>query len=242
MLPAARSVTAAHDRTPDSLARWQAITLAHAPPAEEPFVADYLPYLVHLNGIVAASGTVLEGNLFYHHRATHFGDRPDPSRRHKRMMLAAYAIGADALVEVGFNAGHSALLALTANPSLTYLAIDIGRHAYTLPCFDYLHSIFGNRVQLRIGRSDEVLRGMVRDSDMRWRRVHVDGSHLISDAYSDLRLAAELTGVGGLILLDDVNATSVRAACNLLLLEGRLAVHPLLRDFVSDEQALLRVC
>jgi len=232
----------AHDRAEDELTRWQAFTLAAAPPAEEPLVATYMPCLARLNDIVAGSGAALEGNLFYHHRTTHLGDRPDPSRRHKRMMLAAYAIGAEALIEIGFNAGHGALLALTANPSLAYLGIDIGRHAYTTPCFDYLRSVFGDRVQLRIGRSDETLRGMLRHEGTRWRRVHVDGSHLIGDAYADLRLAAELIGAGGLILLDDVNAASVRAACNLLLLEGRLAVHPLLQDFASDEQALLRVC
>lgn len=241
-LPRGDDAGAARDRTADELARWQAFTLAYAPPAEEPFVAAYMPSLARLNAIVATSGTALEGNLFYHHRAAHLGDRPDPSRRHKRMMLAAYAIGAEALVEVGFNAGHSALLALTANPSLIYLGIDIGRHAYTMPCFHYLRSVFGDRIQLRLGRSDETLRGTLRDRGMRWRRVHVDGSHLIGDAYADLRLAADLTGAGGLILLDDVNAASVRAACNLLLLEGRLAVHPLLQDFGSDEQALLRVC
>ena len=39
------------------------------------------------------------------------------------------------LLEIGVNAGHSALLALSANPSLAYHGVDLDGHGYTAPAW-----------------------------------------------------------------------------------------------------------
>ncbi len=231
----------ATESAPSDLLAWQDFCNSLEPPAEEPFVEAYRGHLEKLNAIIRATGEQLEGNLFYHHRSPEFIDIPDATRRHKRMAFAAFAMAGDRLLEVGFNAGHSALLALTANPRLVYSGIDIGVHRYTRPCFDYLRSVFGARIDLRIGSSEDVLPLYATQRPRRWQRLHIDGGHKIEIAYRDLVLACRVVGQGGLILLDDVNAKSVRAAGNMLLMEGRCTLQRLLPGFSDTEQAVLLV-
>jgi predicted O-methyltransferase YrrM len=50
------------------------------------------------------------------------------------------------ILEIGFNAGHSAACFLMANPNVKILCIDINTSSYTLPCFRYLKSIFNDRI------------------------------------------------------------------------------------------------
>jgi hypothetical protein len=65
-------------------------------------------------------------------------DIPDPIYRYKRPNYLRYVTSGRCLLEIGFNAGHSALLALTANQYLTYTGIDICKYKYTRASFDYL--------------------------------------------------------------------------------------------------------
>lgn len=39
------------------------------------------------------------------------------------------------VMEIGFNAGFSALLMLMSNPNVHITCIDNGEHAYVIPCF-----------------------------------------------------------------------------------------------------------
>ncbi|MBV8664186.1 MAG: hypothetical protein JO107_13910, partial [Hyphomicrobiales bacterium] len=100
--------------------------------ASEAFAPQFMRRLETLNSLVAQTGETLEGNVFYRDEEKDFLGRPPelgltPARRNvwratrfKRQML-----------EVGVNAGHSALLALSANPALVFHGVDIALHAYT---------------------------------------------------------------------------------------------------------------
>merc|ERR1719334_872404 len=79
----------------------------------------------------------------------------------KRENLAALAVacGDDAsILEIGFNAGHSACLLLLANPRARVVAFDLCEHAYALPCAEVLKRHFGpERFDLVAGASGESL-------------------------------------------------------------------------------------
>eukprot|EP00966_Prymnesium_polylepis_P302415 6986830-Prymnesium_polylepis.1 len=62
------------------------------------------------------------------------------------------------MLEIGFNGGHSATLALIANPKLDYHAIDLCEHNYTRRCFQLLRFRFPGRVTLTCGDSTVSLR------------------------------------------------------------------------------------
>jgi predicted O-methyltransferase YrrM len=67
------------------------------------------------------------------------------------------------ILEIGFNAGHSASLLLLAsqkaNASLTI--VDIGEHAYMKPCYDRVAAEFPERTRLFIGDSRDKLAELV---------------------------------------------------------------------------------
>ena len=73
--------------------------------------------------------------------------------------------------------------------------------AYTEPCFEYLKSAFGARVELTIADARTVLPGL-RAAGKKYDRIHVDGGHDLAVAESNLMHAIELIGPGGVILFD----------------------------------------
>ena len=82
------------------------------------------------------------------------------------------------LLEVGVNAGHSALLALSSNPKLQYYGVDIVSHSYTIACVDFLKGEFPGRVHLFPGDSREVLPWLAdRSGDLAFDLFSIDGGH-----------------------------------------------------------------
>jgi hypothetical protein len=167
--------------------------------------------LRRLNAAVGRSGEILEGNIFYPDRDKTFALSPPaaalaPARRNvwravrfKRRVL-----------EVGVNAGHSALLALSANRMLEYYGVDILDHAYTLECVDFLKGEFPGRVHLFPGDSREVLPWLAgRGAEMNFDLFCIDGGHTdevcLNDMTHCIRMAAGQKGRH--LLLDDVHAS-----------------------------------
>jgi hypothetical protein len=124
-------------------------------------------------------------------------------------------------LEIGFNAGHSCLLALSVNPDLYYTGIDIGMHAYTRPCFDYLRSIFGNRVRLYIGDSREVLPVLRQDAD-RYDLYHLDGGHGFGIALADLTNLLNFGSKSVTMMVDDTGQHDIDAMCDFYVMQGRM--------------------
>ena len=114
------------------------------------------------------------------------------------------------LLEVGVNAGHSALLALSSNPRLEYYGVDIMSHAYTAECVDFLKGEFPGRVHLFTGDSREVLPWLVsRRAELAFDIFHVDGGHTDEVCRSDMSNCIRIAGGqrGRHVLLDDVHAS-----------------------------------
>ena len=170
---------------------------------QEPLFSQYKHNLETLNKIINDVGEPLEGNIFYEHL--------DPHRTQliekffpKRAALAMFAMSHDNIIEIGFNSGFSALLMLTANPNLKLTSVDICHHKYTLPCFEYLKSIFGDRIELArayakaLARDSDTL-GLLgpRELEILWSR-HILNSAVVAQLVADGKTVADVGSGAGL--------------------------------------------
>jgi|UniRef100_A0A7S3BNT3 hypothetical protein len=112
------------------------------------------PLLHQLNQVVASSGERIEGGLVMENDVRIDGSSSPHARgAQKRDLFVGLARVGTRMLEVGFNAGHSAALALTANPTLEYEGFDLCAHNYTARCYDLLAHRFPGRVSLTCGDS-----------------------------------------------------------------------------------------
>jgi hypothetical protein len=173
--------------------------------SEDVFYENYRSHLVKLNKIIKKTSDYLEGNIFY------FNDAKDLSELHlefkdKRKNTAKIANLVDVIVEIGFNAGHSALLILSSNNDIMYKGVDINCHAYTVPCFNHLKNYFQDRIDLSLGNSLDVLPKIfdiypeIKNKKIGWI---IDGCHDIDVANKDLETVLELCSRDDIILFDD---------------------------------------
>ncbi|HZZ63434.1 MAG TPA: class I SAM-dependent methyltransferase [Roseiarcus sp.] len=167
--------------------------------------------LKRINEIVRETGERLEGNVFYPDLDERFSGRPPaadlaPARRN----IWRAARFKERMLEVGVNAGHGALLALSSNRRLEYYGIDILTHGYTVDCVDFLKGEFPGRVHLFPGDSREILPWLAeRRGELNIDLVHVDGGHTSEICLSDMTYAIRMgRGLKGRhLLLDDVHAS-----------------------------------
>ena len=190
-------------------------------PAFEPFKEQYLPHLRALNEIIKGVGEPLEGNIFYANGEPNPGDTLIDVFRPKRRALATFSIMHSSIFEIGFNSGFSALLALTANPKLRITSADICMHKYTVPCFEYLKSVFGDRINLIEGNS-LVAAPLHLSQDNSYTAYHIDGAHDIPTAEADLNNVIRYAKKGSILCFDDTDFRELRLLVGMYVLKGDL--------------------
>jgi hypothetical protein len=172
---------------------------------------DFSRRLKGINAIVKESGERLEGNIFYPDGDERFAGRaPEAALSPARRNMWRAARFKERLLEVGVNAGHSALLALSCNARLQYYGVDILSHNYTALCVDYLKGEFPGRVHLFPGDSREVLPWLAERGDsLAFDLLHVDGGHTSEVCLSDMTNCIRMSSgqKGRHLLLDDVHAS-----------------------------------
>ncbi|MBT3926339.1 MAG: class I SAM-dependent methyltransferase [Rhodospirillaceae bacterium] len=197
---------------------------------EPEFDAELIGHLQALNRIISQThGTPGEvfrciGNLFYDHATDYPVDaEPYAGYRDKRAFYAAAVKGRRSVLEVGFNAGHSALLALWAQPGLTYTGVDICHTAYTIPCAEYLAQVFKHRFTMFKGDSREILpRLATHHRERNFDTFHIDGDHAESPVRTDISNLLRLAPESALVILDDIDFPGVAKAYNEFVELGRL--------------------
>jgi len=106
--------------------------------------------------------------------------------------------------EVGFNAGHSALAFLIANPELKYIAFDTMTLKWTIPMIKYMNDAFGDRITPVPGFSAQ--------SVPEWKPpegftgcdvISADGKHNDPEPYIDVVNMAKHAKTGAVVLADD---------------------------------------
>ena len=127
-----------------------------------------------------------------------------------------------AVLEIGFNAGNSALIFLTANPNITFYAVDIMSHSYVKPCIQYLNSIFNNRIILLEGSSLDVLPKIDRKLGDDISLYHIDGWHVLEGIQADLKNCYELSKNGAFIIADDTNTECIKNEYDLYVKTNKI--------------------
>ena len=206
----------------------------------EPYFFEYFHHMSKLNSIILESNSRFEGSIFYVDGTSIFDNKPDVEFLAQRQNFAMFAAATTSLLEVGFNAGHSALLALCANRDLRYVGVDIGHHAYTKPCFEYLRTAFGNRIELHIGDSREILPRM--RQSWSFGAYAIDGGHGYDCALSDLINVCRLGPTGALVLVDNIAYGPIRAAVALVTLRKMMRPVDASCFFHPADHALLEIC
>lgn len=202
-----------------------------------------------LNQVIASAGEAVEGNVCYWDGTPAEAVRtaaPITDGNHviKRVNLAALARRRSTMLEIGLNAGHSALICLLANPTLHLYSIDLCAHQYTHLAAQHLRSRFGRRFVFWPGDSREVMPRVAIDRpNLKFDLLHVDGGHSPHLAIADMSNALRMAAPGADFVVDDVNAPVLGDALEHVCSLGYLA--PL--DDYSDlyETVLhqvLRVC
>lgn len=210
--------------------------------AVEQFSASFLGRLARLNALVRESGETIEGGLFYWDRAAEVPDAPDPSLAPARRNLWRAARFKRSMLEVGVNAGHGALLCLSANPDLVWHGVDICEHGYVEPCVAFLAQEFPGRVRFSRGDSREALpRLATHVPGLEFDLFHVDGGHTDELCRADISNCLRLArgGRGKHLVLDDINASWIfDVYCEYVAL-GHLATETLFSDWEDVSRNVL---
>ena len=154
-----------------------------------------------LLNIAKSTGEELEGNCFFLHKTFN-----KIEENNKQINLFSIGKKGKKILEIGFNAGHSCLLFLLANPENTIDCFDICEHEYTKKCFEYLNYTFPNRIRLIEGDSKSTLPKFKNENQNNiYDVIHIDGSHEFNDANCDFYNTLYMTKRDSIIIFDDIN-------------------------------------
>jgi hypothetical protein len=166
----------------------------------------------------------LEGNAFYCHMTTiRF-----PEYFPKQVNLFWAGLQAKKKIcEIGFNAGHSALLLLLGSKPdvhIDFTIFDIGHHFYTRPCMEYISKKFPHvNMTYSEGDSTIVIPSVIQENPEMCETydvVHVDGGHTEHCIQNDLFNAAKLVKKDGYIVVDDTNINYINALVDKYIASG----------------------
>ena len=194
--------------------------------------------------LVNIVGEPLEGNSIYEHGTL----REEPLLLNKQLNL--FWVGTQAeinICEIGFNAGHSALLFLLGNTAenLRFTIFDIASHRYVPVCFEYIQSKFPNvNFELIIGDSMITVPNFINSNSREigtYDVVHVDGGHLENVAKSDINMAKQLVRVGGIIVFDDIDNTYINSEVEDCIKSGSYIEIKIFKSKYYEHRILRRI-
>ena len=109
--------------------------------------------------------------------------------------------------EVGINAGHSAILWLEGNSDRSVILFDLPQ-PYSQPGYDYLKYVYGERIQLFLGRSDLSVPAFTKNATARCDMIAIDGSKKYKLRLLDFQNLKFMSHHQTILLLDDSNTTA----------------------------------
>lgn len=182
----------------------------------------FLPIIQSLDELVKESKEPLEGNCFYNGHSF----LPNWFYRYKRINCVNIIRdhGIQTLFEIGFNAGHSATVFLTAMETRAiYTCFDTFEHAYSKPCFDFLKSTLQHDLHAIQGNSIHMFPLYFKTHPEQVNTIdciHIDGGHDRLTFESDLKYAKLFLKPGGILILDDTQIPHIASEIPFLLKEG----------------------
>lgn len=169
---------------------------AQAPTASQTLSNQTLGVLEQLN-------TVLEP--FYLHQCfvTYIGEEAD---YYSRLASQPWV---NNICEIGFNAGHSAVLLLSSNPKARLFEFDLGKMDYSAAATDFVRRTFGDRFSITFGNSTVTLPAFAEaNPDMKCDLMIVDGGHQFGVSRADIANFQALANPSRhLLIVDDTRCT-----------------------------------
>ena len=154
----------------------------------------------HLLPIINSTNEKLEGNIFMLHEQTEYTNLFFDKQIN--FILACSKQNIHNILEIGFNAGFSALLMLISNENVKITCVDICCHKYTLLCFNKIKEIFGDRINLLCKSSVDILPTLIGNQ---YDLIHIDGCHLVDICELDIQNSLKLCKSGTILIMDDTD-------------------------------------
>lgn len=109
------------------------------------------------------------------------------------------------IMEIGFNAGHSANAILSANPNATLLSFDLGIYRTVPIAKEYMDHHYPNRHTLILGDSQITVPKYVADHPQdKFDMIFIDGGHNEPIPMNDLINCMPLAHKDTILILDDI--------------------------------------
>lgn len=154
-----------------------------------------------------SSSESLPQNLqqYYQQRNIHLFEGNSSQVPQQQKMLQDFAAQPHVLsiVEIGFNAGHSAELFLQTNPHAQVLSFDLGDHSYTPLGAAYLQQKFPNRHKIIYGDSKTVVPNFQQTYSVQADIIFIDGGHDYETAKRDLLNCKRFAHSNSIVIFDD---------------------------------------
>ena len=107
------------------------------------------------------------------------------------------------IMEIGFNAGHSAELFLSSNPNANIVSFDIGIHNYLKLGKEFIDENYPNRHTLIIGNSLNTVPEYFKKENKKFDLIFIDGDHTYETAIQDLLNCKNLAHDKTIVIMDD---------------------------------------
>jgi predicted O-methyltransferase YrrM len=105
------------------------------------------------------------------------------------------------ILEIGFNAGHSADLFLNTNTNCNLTSFDIGEHDYVKIAKEFIDKTYPSRHTLILGDSTKTIPKY--DSDIKYDLIFIDGGHSYEVAKADLHNCKRFAHKDTIVVIDD---------------------------------------